>query len=198
MSHADCGCGDLCAPGSSLEATSKQLSRVINARVSQGAAKALIKYCAANGCSQSTAIRVALAKLAKESGDPDAQLAAVASVFGLGKDATPDVVEAAFRALLTELRTPEDPLAGVADTPHGPSSDEAAAEGDKAARGVQKFIREQNNGKAVRAELYSRGMIVHRDRLVTLSKATLDAIKAKGMTIEEYERGVNSVRRAGR
>ncbi|HEX2870240.1 MAG TPA: hypothetical protein VHP33_03270 [Polyangiaceae bacterium] len=87
-------------------------------------------YCTTNNCSQSAAIRTALAKLAKASDDPAQQYTALLDVLGLGEadptTITTDQIESALRDLLAAY-PPEgnqpvpDPMAAPADAPPPPA-----------------------------------------------------------------------------
>src|SRR5687767_2279931 len=86
MAH-QCTCQTPVTPGSTLDIATRGVSHVIGARIDQGTARAIVQYCSRNRCTQSQALRAALQKLAKSSGDPDAQLASVREALGLEPDA---------------------------------------------------------------------------------------------------------------
>jgi hypothetical protein len=110
MSDCDCSNSEGCecdAPpkiNTSLEVATRGVSERIGARVSTGAAKALIRYCSTHGCSQSDALRVALAKLAEDA--PPSPIEMVADI--LGCEATASACIAALRELDPSAE-PEEP-----------------------------------------------------------------------------------------
>jgi hypothetical protein len=117
-----CDCDNECESGGTLERLTKSASTVIGARVTNTFARGLAEYCSANGCTQSGAIRVALAKLAKASDDPEQQLAALLDVLGITDDpsvVTTKQITDAVAALLDqhapEGDTTPDPGAAAAD-----------------------------------------------------------------------------------
>jgi hypothetical protein len=181
-------------------------STVIRSRVTRDQAERFIRLAKAMRTTQGQLLRGLVALATDASKDPMKQIRALAGFLGLPADSTPEAVQGAVSAIAEDAINQDmgadkedanaDPLAAVADMPHGASTDEAASEGDAAARRVQKVVRDEQK-KALRGQLDARGMIIRRGRVVALSKATLDRIRSKGMTLEQYELSVNSVRRAG-
>jgi hypothetical protein len=97
------------------------LEHKIGARFTADEARQIIKYCAGNACSQSEAFRRAVALLARESGDPEAKLDAVAKALGLDpKAASPEALTAALDDLIARafpIDAPAGATGGGADTP---------------------------------------------------------------------------------
>lgn len=126
------------------------------------------------------------------------------AALGVDPDsATTEQIETALEPLIDAIALPDestpegndDPLASAADPLHPASSDEAAAEGDAAARGVAKTVRKLSaaelaakkdaTARAVREELSARGLYVDGSRLVRLNARDIAAAKAKGLTPEQ-------------
>lgn len=123
-----CDCADPVEPGTGSAYLTAGASRVLGVRVTKGFARELARACSASGCSQSDLIRLALAKLAKKSADPDQQYAALLDLLGIDPTtATTSQIEDAIVAIL-EAHPPEgdapaepaDPTASAADAPPPP------------------------------------------------------------------------------
>lgn len=114
-----CDCDQECEPNSGPELMTRGASKVLGVRVTKGFARELSKACSAAGCTQSDMIRLGLAKLAKASDDPDAQLTAVRDALGLDPDAGRASIlaalDAAFAIVGDQSTQPVDPNAGAAD-----------------------------------------------------------------------------------
>jgi hypothetical protein len=127
--------------GSSLDLDTRRYRDVVGARLDHGQARALVRYCVANTCSQSEAIRRALIHLGARKtrlvtaskDDPEALLDAVAKAIGLDPAAvTPEELLARVRELVDSLPAP--PAAGgenaAPPAPAGPAITAAAARED--------------------------------------------------------------------
>jgi hypothetical protein len=100
----------------------KHSAERVGARLDSDTARALVKYCAAHGCSTSTALRAAIGKLGVS--DPDAQLSALLKLLKLPPNAEASDVLDAVNSLLgsgDDTNTGEDSGDGAtaenADTP---------------------------------------------------------------------------------
>jgi len=110
-----CDCKDTPKIGTSLEIASAGVSDRIGARLTNDAARALMRYCSANRCNQSEALRRALVQLGKASGDPQAKLDAVAQALGLDPAKTlPADLLKAIQDLIDSAAPSEDPTGGAA------------------------------------------------------------------------------------
>lgn len=125
-----CDCKTPVEPGSALERLSHSASRVVGARVTNEFARGLVEYCSTNNCSQSAAIRTALAKLAKASDDPVQAFTALVDVLGLADVPAAELTSAQIQQAVADLLTavpPEgdapvpDPMAAPADAPPPPA-----------------------------------------------------------------------------
>jgi len=121
---SDCKCDDEVRPGSAHASALGAASKVLSGRLTVGLARDLSTYCSTNSCSQSTALRIALAKLAASSDDPDAQLAAVREALALEPDAGRAEINTALDAVFAIVGDPSaeeiDPNAAAADAPPVP------------------------------------------------------------------------------
>lgn len=191
--HESCTCRSPVEPGSQLEYQSIQLSRALGGRrVEQGAARALVKFCQGNSCSQSSGIRFALAKLAKES-DPSAKLDVIYEVLDLKDDASASDVHDAIDALLAELAGPgpasPDPMA---DTPGAPPATAALR------RQIAGLVSQTAQAAALRLEIAALKKANTTAEVASLSKEVLAAVKAEGWTPEQFlEARSQATRRAG-
>ena len=109
-----CQCNEPVESGTRLKQFSRAASQVLSGRVTNGMAKDLAHYCSANRCTQSSALRIALARLAKSTDDPEAQLNAVREALGLDPEAGSGEVLDAIDRLFTQVGDPstgDSPLA---------------------------------------------------------------------------------------
>jgi hypothetical protein len=98
-----CDCETECDTNlpSTLGVFGRAASKVISGRVTIAMAKDFAQYAAAHGLSQSSAIRVALAKVAAASDDPEAALTSIKSALGLPDTADATTTRNALNDLLT-------------------------------------------------------------------------------------------------
>lgn len=110
-------------PSHTIRTFARSASSVVSGRVTNSTAKALLRYCQDHSCTQSEALRAALAMLSSASGpneDPAAAIAALLKTLGLPDTATSEEVMAAVKNLLgsaTHAPAGADPSAQAADAP---------------------------------------------------------------------------------
>lgn len=131
-----CSCKTLRDPHAVTMA--KHSAERVGARLDSDTARALVKYCAANGCSTSTALRAAISKLGVS--DPDAQLAALLKLLKLPPNAAANDVLDAVNSLLD----PGDDPAGGEDGGDGSTSEVADPPPKKLTKAEQAYCKANN------------------------------------------------------
>lgn len=111
MANRKCDCHQLADPDSmgTIGSMARAANKVIGGRVTNDTARAVAQYCSTHNCSQSTALRKALALLSSTSDDPEAALEALRELLNLDPAASQEDAVAAVQALFDAANAPNGP-----------------------------------------------------------------------------------------